>query len=467
MGHVSRTSIFGILLAVALLPATRVIGMEFRTSIISDEMAVILGVGAIQSGDDERLRQAIRTLPGREGVLALDSEGGLVLPALDMADVVARFRIPVVVGQNAMCASACFLIFAASPNRIADETARIGVHSASLHAQENAATMALTTALARDAATYGVAHAIVGRLVTTPPNEMAWLTHAELRTMRVAVAPPGEERVQRTAPPRAAATVAPPHAAPPMPPAQAAIVRPPMVPDEQTRGQPQAFVDGLTDRTAWEVWISSLPPTARAGAEFWASQRSLPRPAPCPSSDAIFEAACVSARQRLTPTDVRRRSDPEYRRGWNAYVSTPPNFGLPQQPPAPQPAPAGVSVSPTAALFSADAVVRPVAAMRQRLSSGGMVGLRVSWQECEQAVARNGSPRSAEYCLVMIYSAYLFDQGFMASMGRAGQSTPGWEWSAVYPALVRMFDVMRVPVPDRRAQFTAYERWIIRALAAP
>lgn len=316
-----RARISAALLGAGLVASVDASGAEFRAIPAGSDLVVLTAQGRIEAGDDDRLRQAIRAHPGREVVLALDSEGGAILPALEMAEIVARFRIPVIVGQNAMCASACFLVFAASPDRMADETARIGVHSASLHAQENATTMALTTAMARVASTYGVPHAIVGRLVTTPPDEMAWLTSAELRTMRVAILQPGDQRRQAAPPPQAAPTAAlPPVAPPPAPAPPVSASRPPLVPEEQTQGEPQAFVDGLTDRTGWETWINGLSPNARAGAEFWASQRSLPRPAPCPTTDANYEAACVAALQRLAPTDLRRRAEPEYRRGWNAFL---------------------------------------------------------------------------------------------------------------------------------------------------
>lgn len=88
--------------------------------------------------------------------------------------------------------------------------------------------------------------------------------------------------------------------------------------------QPLAYSDGLADRTAYENWFATLGPPERAGAEYWASQRSLRNPGPCTratqeDSDQRMEAACREAQRRLSPTDARRRSEPEYRRGWNAF----------------------------------------------------------------------------------------------------------------------------------------------------
>ena len=383
-----------------------------------------------------------------------------------------------IVGPQHTCASACFLVFAAGVGRTAFESARIGVHSVSDSGDDNLLAQAFTTLFARDAAAYGVPAGIIGKLVVTPPNGMTGLSHVELRQMGVEIEPDAAPAVAQGYRRGSALSPGTGVEANPAPSPQGPSAVPPAVamrpvappstqaPMEHRQGEPQAFVDGLADRAAWESWIGTLSPTARAGAEFWAGQRSAPRPAACPTNDPVFESACVAARQRLTPTDVRRRAEPEYRRGWNSYVAAAPNLDSRPAVESPRSA-SGAAASSTAALLTAEAVVRPVAAMKQRLRAAGMAGLQASRQECEQVVSRNNSPRSAEYCLVLIYSAYLIDQGFMASMGRPGLSTPGWDWSMVYPALVRMFDVMQVPIAQRPAQFNAYERWISQELLKP
>jgi hypothetical protein len=78
------------------------------------------------------------------------------------------------------------------------------------------------------------------------------------------------------------------------------------------------FEKGLADRAAWEQWISSLSTDYRAGAEYWAGQRSLPRPGTCYGVPG-FSAGCEAAKARLTPADALRKSEPDYKLGWNAY----------------------------------------------------------------------------------------------------------------------------------------------------
>jgi len=82
-----------------------------------------------------------------------------------------------------------------------------------------------------------------------------------------------------------------------------------------------AFRQGQVDRQSWEAWFDSLTGDDRAGADYWASHRSLPNPGSCSaapaSTGADWTAGCVAAQQRLAAADVRRKTEPEYRLGWN------------------------------------------------------------------------------------------------------------------------------------------------------
>jgi hypothetical protein len=63
----------------------------------------------------------------------------------------------------------------------------------------------------------------------------------------------------------------------------------------------------------------TLPGNYRMGAEYWASQRSLAHPGSCEQDSPDFTAGCKGTKPRLTPTDYLRKTDPEYKAGWNAY----------------------------------------------------------------------------------------------------------------------------------------------------
>lgn len=85
-----------------------------------------------------------------------------------------------------------------------------------------------------------------------------------------------------------------------------------------------AFVAGLNDRQSWEVWFNSLSGDYQVGANFWAAQRSLPHPAGCFAEGGrdlgYWSMGCVAAQQRLALSDIRRKAEPEYRLGWNAWA---------------------------------------------------------------------------------------------------------------------------------------------------
>lgn len=117
--------------------------------------------------------------------LFLSSPGGNILEATKLANLIHETGMPVFVQAGDMCASACFLLFAASPSRHASPDAMIGVHSASFDGNENGASLMLDTAMARKARAFGVPPDIIGRMVTTGPSDMAWLTADELREMDV------------------------------------------------------------------------------------------------------------------------------------------------------------------------------------------------------------------------------------------------------------------------------------------
>lgn len=103
---------------------------------------------------------------------------------------------------------------------------------------------------------------------------------------------------------------------------------PPPAPQPQASGfavpaslETAAFEKGQSDRRAWEAWVAGLSGSFRDGVEWWAGVRSTTRPPSCaaaPGADRPSAVAgCEQAKLWLTSSDVRRRSEPDYRRGWN------------------------------------------------------------------------------------------------------------------------------------------------------
>ncbi len=162
--------------------------MQFSAIPLDDSGKVLIAaVGEIVPGDLDRLAAYVGTLPAADRIVgfALDSPGGNVVEASKIADAIRLAQATVGVMGQAKCASACFLIFAAGGRRLAETTALIGVHSASEAGAETQTSMAMTTVMAREAATLGVPPGIIGRMVSAAPGQMEWLTQRDLMSMGV------------------------------------------------------------------------------------------------------------------------------------------------------------------------------------------------------------------------------------------------------------------------------------------
>ena len=95
---------------------------------------------------------------------------------------------------------------------------------------------------------------------------------------------------------------------------------PPPVPPVPGSSPLAMYARGLADRATWESWFATLWGDRLSGAEYWAEQRSTPQPGPCRNASGLFQSGCNEAKQRLDPSDVLRKSDRDYYRGWNAYA---------------------------------------------------------------------------------------------------------------------------------------------------
>jgi hypothetical protein len=102
------------------------------------------------------------------------------------------------------------------------------------------------------------------------------------------------------------------------------------------------FDQGWQDRGQWEQWFNSLRAgDYKTGAFFWASQRSLPNPQTCKQMNDDFYAGCTQAKVKLSASDTLRKTEPDYKAGWNTWTAdaTAPT-------PAPRPVPAVVVPAP-------------------------------------------------------------------------------------------------------------------------
>lgn len=157
---------------------------EFRSFTAKDGRVLVSIVGELVDGDTDRFKSAIKTANDAGKFVAnvrLNSVGGNLLEGVKLAQAVQFAKIATNVGKNGVCASACFLVFAAGQTKYANYSAQIGVHGASTRAGEEAGDA--TVSMARVAKELGVPAAIIGRMVVTPPTEMVWLSPQDLQSM--------------------------------------------------------------------------------------------------------------------------------------------------------------------------------------------------------------------------------------------------------------------------------------------
>lgn len=145
------------------------------THTASDGMGVILVEGEIAAGDDEKFR--VISLKYRNAVVTLNSNGGRLLPAIEIGKIIKVAGYDTVVPGSAICASSCALIWTAGATRWLSPNGKVGFHASY---RDNNGRLEES----------GVANALVGNYLTllnlpqkaivfatsASPNEILWLT---------------------------------------------------------------------------------------------------------------------------------------------------------------------------------------------------------------------------------------------------------------------------------------------------
>jgi hypothetical protein len=153
----------------------------------------ILLSGDITAEDPALLDQFLRAVQA-DGLatrtLSLNSPGGSLVGGFALARLVQQHpEIATLVDFGSVCSSACFLVFAAGKEKIADYNSLIGVHGVGDGSGgETEETLAATQAMARFSNELGVPTDISEKMVTTPPSEIVWLTAEDLRRMGASMA---------------------------------------------------------------------------------------------------------------------------------------------------------------------------------------------------------------------------------------------------------------------------------------
>jgi hypothetical protein len=164
---------------------------EIKSISGKDGRVAISITGELNPGDTDVFKAAIKQANDAGKFVAnvrLNSMGGNLLEGVRLAEAIRFGKMSTNVGKASVCASACFLVFAAGNTKFASYGAQIGVHGASdQQGQETIQSGAATVSMARVAKELGVPSAIIGRMVVTPPDEMVWLSPQELQSMGTAM----------------------------------------------------------------------------------------------------------------------------------------------------------------------------------------------------------------------------------------------------------------------------------------
>jgi hypothetical protein len=146
--------------------------------------------GVIEPGDGNRfagLMSRVRSIDARAriAVIFLNSTGGSVAESVELAILINHEHALIAVASGNTCASACVVLLLAGDHKMVSDTAQIGVHSLALDGDETPGSLAETTKYARFYKEFGMPMDIIGRMVTTPPGDIYWLTGDDLRRMGV------------------------------------------------------------------------------------------------------------------------------------------------------------------------------------------------------------------------------------------------------------------------------------------
>jgi hypothetical protein len=148
--------------------------------------------GPITAGDSDTLNNEIQQANAAGKSIEnvqLNSGGGRLIEGVKLAAAIREAKISTTVDQGAVCASACFLIFAAGDPKFVSDGARIGVHKASeKDGRETMSSGVATESMAHFARELGVPSSIVRRMVRTPPKQVVWLDSQDLKAMGVSMA---------------------------------------------------------------------------------------------------------------------------------------------------------------------------------------------------------------------------------------------------------------------------------------
>jgi hypothetical protein len=211
------------LLAAAALSAALVSGVHAADITVNAPLNVLNIQGEIVEGDAAKIGNlAPQLTTARTITVILNSPGGQVAAAIDIAAMIEGWWwthretvVNVFVGGNDQCVSACVFVFSAGTHRIVEYGGSIGVHSFVDIGKggETDASQKLTLEISRVLQKAGAPASVIGKLVATPPDQVAWLDRNDAAAWNIIMLPAGMAKGQAL---RSVANLTPKDSSPPI-----------------------------------------------------------------------------------------------------------------------------------------------------------------------------------------------------------------------------------------------------------
>ena len=162
---------------------------------IMEGLNVISITGQIAAGDADRFKEIATTLTGPT-VVRLHSPGGLVVDGLNIGIAIHSLGYQTAVLDDAVCASACGLIWLAGKPRLLTESSKIGFHAASRgDGQESGKGNAFVGAYLRS---LDLSYEAIAYLTDAPPDDMQWLSASDAVKVGITYSPDQAREVGTT-----------------------------------------------------------------------------------------------------------------------------------------------------------------------------------------------------------------------------------------------------------------------------
>jgi hypothetical protein len=166
---------------------------DLKAFALRDGTIAVSLVGRIQLDDGNRVQRLVNAAyqnGQRVSQLWLNSGGGSLQGGYSLAIVVQKSALSTFIPDTWECASACFIPFAAGVERVAATGAWVGVHRVIDSKEETDSAKASTIDMVQVLKSLRVSDQVIGKIVTTPPGQITWLTQDDLASMKVALVSP-------------------------------------------------------------------------------------------------------------------------------------------------------------------------------------------------------------------------------------------------------------------------------------